>query len=609
MLLIAAIAVIGIATSIWGYSTESGRERDRQQAAFKTAALNQSHAIESYVDFTLSALPTLATSVATGLRAAQPSGNGAVPTKRQDWAGLLREPMQNVFRNYHAIRTLAWVVHRGTHGRQSFAVEYLQYSPFYSAGNARPTRETDFARNSGWADTMQKALESGRIALSPQAPDSTEVLAFMPVFRNNSYTTRQQRQTNLSGFIVAVIDRAALLEIGLQRQNLSSRKVAVTLHDMTDSLEKIRSYLDRVADYSATSDAGGRLSQSRILEVGGRTWLLQFEAATPGRNAPRSFTAWLIFFTGFLLTGAVVTFLITLLTQNTRIEHLVGKRTEELNEAHRQLRDSEMLLVQAEKMSALGQMVAGIAHEINTPLGFAKSNLQLMQDHIRQLAAAIEQSSPVLAAVSAEQPALAALQALHTEDFAEELAEITAESLEGIARISDIVISLKDFSRMDRLAVDDVDLHQCIDSTLVIAHNTIKHKADVIKHYGDIPSIHCAASQINQVLLNILTNAAQAMDDFGSIVIATSVHAEHVHIVIQDNGKGMSEEVQQHIFEPFYTTKQVGEGTGLGLAISDKIVRQHYGRISVQSTPDLGTTFTIVLPIRQTRPVSVAEAA
>jgi signal transduction histidine kinase len=343
--------------------------------------------------------------------------------------------------------------------------------------------------------------------------------------------------------------------------------------------------------------------------VGGRTWLLQFEAATPGRNAPRSFTAWLIFFTGLLLTGAVVTFLITLLTQNTRVEHLVGKRTEELNEAHRQLRDSEMLLVQAEKMSALGQMVAGIAHEINTPLGFAKSNLQLMQDHIRQLAAAIEQSSPMLAAVSAEQPALAALQALHTEDFAEELAEITAESLEGIARISDIVISLKDFSRMDRLAVDDVDLHQCIDSTLVIAHNTIKHKADVIKHYGDIPSIHCAASQINQVLLNILTNAAQAMDDFGSIVIATSVHAEHVHIVIQDNGQGMSEEVQQHIFEPFYTTKQVGEGTGLGLAISDKIVRQHYGRISVQSTPDLGTTFTIVLPIRQTRPVSVAEAA
>ncbi len=160
-----------------------------------------------------------------------------------------------------------------------------------------------------------------------------------------------------------------------------------------------------------------------------------------------------------------------------------------------------------------------------------------------------------------------------------------------------MVLNLKDFSRLDRKKIDQVNLNEGLDSALMIAQNTLKHKAEVVKKYGDIPPVKCAPSQINQVFLNMLVNAAQAIEEWGTITLTTVAKRKHVEVVIEDDGQGIPEDILPNIFNPFYTTKDVGEGTGLGLAISYQIIEQHGGEISVESTIGKGTRFIISLPL------------
>lgn len=175
--------------------------------------------------------------------------------------------------------------------------------------------------------------------------------------------------------------------------------------------------------------------------------------------------------------------------------------------------------------------------------------------------------------------------------------ELLQASLSGLDQIREMVLSLKDFSRLDRKKVDRVNLNDGLESTLSIAHNSLKYKAKVIKYYGDIPLVTCAPSQINQVFLNLLVNAAQAIEGEGTITITTRVKGKHVEVAITDTGKGIPDDVLPRIFEPFFTTKEVGEGTGLGLAISYQIVEQHGGTLTVESAVGHGTCFTVSLPV------------
>ncbi len=284
-----------------------------------------------------------------------------------------------------------------------------------------------------------------------------------------------------------------------------------------------------------------------------------------------------------------------------------------LQQAYRSARETELQEMQSEKMASLGMMVAGVAHEINTPLGFVSSNIEMMLEINEKLTGVINTQTHLMRQIplwgTLSQPARQAwfqvaldsgkaLEEIKRREVMSEADSVVGESLEGLQRISDIVKSLKDFSRVDRAMVDAVDLHQCIDSTLLIAQNVVRGKADIIKNYGTIPTIQCNPSQINQVILNIVSNAAQAMDAHGQIVISTRSDGDGVVLEIADNGKGMSEEVRAQIFQPFFTTKDVGEGTGLGLAICDKIIRSHEGTISVQSMVGEGTTFAIRLPLK-----------
>ena len=293
------------------------------------------------------------------------------------------------------------------------------------------------------------------------------------------------------------------------------------------------------------------------------------------------------------------------------MEARVAQRNRVLRQALVDLKESQAQLLQSEKMASLGQMVAGVAHELNTPLGYVKNNVQLLRElsePLFELAAAQARLGQCLNDPDCDEASLAqALQAAEQarqqaapELLAEDLQQLYGDTLYGLEQIAELVVGLKDFARLDRAMSEEVDLNDCIRSALLIARNNIKDKAEVVQQLGELPRIACAPSQINQVLLNLLTNAAQAIDGMGRIQIRSWADAQGIHISLQDNGRGMPAEVMAKIFDPFFTTKPVGQGTGLGLSISYKIVQDHGGQIRVASEPGRGTRFLISLPLPAT---------
>lgn len=281
---------------------------------------------------------------------------------------------------------------------------------------------------------------------------------------------------------------------------------------------------------------------------------------------------------------------------NVKLEKRVQERTQELSKAYDELKQSQMRLVQSEKMSGLGQMVAGVVHEINTPLAYSRSNVSVVSEQLPELKDMLAEAAQYV-----EQAGNARLaKSMSENDMLGDLDELLKGSLNGLDQIAELVVNLKNFSRVDRKKTENVSLNQSLDSTLVIAKNAIKYKAEVVKHYGNIPAVSCAPSQINQVFLNLLVNAAQAIDEQGTITLTTTKRGEFVDVIVEDTGKGIPADVLPKIFDPFFTTKPVGEGTGLGLAIAYQIVEQHGGSIKVDSTVGKGTRFTVSLPITQT---------
>ncbi len=293
------------------------------------------------------------------------------------------------------------------------------------------------------------------------------------------------------------------------------------------------------------------------------------------------------------------------------MEARVAQRNRVLRQALVDLKESQAQLLQSEKMASLGQMVAGVAHELNTPLGYVKNNVQLLRElsePLFELAAAQARLGQCLSDPDCDEASLAqALQAAEQarqqaapELLAEDLQQLYGDTLYGLEQIAELVVGLKDFARLDRAMSEEVDLNDCIRSALLIARNHIKDKVEVVQQLGELPRIACAPSQINQVLLNLLTNAAQAIDGLGRIQIRSWADAQGVHVSLQDNGRGMPPDVMAKIFDPFFTTKPVGQGTGLGLSISYKIVQDHGGQIRVASEPGRGTRFLVSLPLPAT---------
>lgn len=303
---------------------------------------------------------------------------------------------------------------------------------------------------------------------------------------------------------------------------------------------------------------------------------------------------------------------------NEGLEQRVTERTRMLQQALKQLKENEALLIQSEKMSSLGQMVAGVAHEVNTPLAYVKSSLEAVNSHMPGIDAALIECERLVKLLKSDSTSDAELSAQFSRVSAQleeirargtivELGTLVSDGMHGIGQIGELVTNLKDFARLDRSKIAEFDLNEGLASALVIARNQLKSKT-IKKEFADIPKVSCSPSQINQVFLNLLTNAAQATGEEGGVIaVRTARHGDrHVAITIQDNGHGIPPEVLPKIFDPFFTTKAAGQGTGLGLAISYKIVASHGGRIEVSSKPGAGTRFTVILPVD---PVAIAAAA
>ncbi|MDY7228867.1 ATP-binding protein [Hyalangium rubrum] len=293
----------------------------------------------------------------------------------------------------------------------------------------------------------------------------------------------------------------------------------------------------------------------------------------------------------------------TELADRQRAQQALLKEKAEQEALIKKLEDTHSQLVQSEKMASIGQLAAGLAHEINNPVGFVNSNLGTLHDYVNgllELTAAFEKEEEGLSEAARQR--LAELKKRVELSFVREDAPaLLTESSEGLRRVRQIIRDLTDFSHVDDPHWQNTDLHKGLESTLNIVHNEVRYVADVHKEYGELPEVECLPSQLNQVFLNMLVNAAQAIKGKrGTITVRTGRPDEaHVFIEIADNGEGISPENLKRIFNPFFTTKPVGKGTGLGLSVSYGIVAKHQGRIEVSSRPGEGTTFRIVLPVKQ----------
>ncbi|WP_346353285.1 sensor histidine kinase [Azotosporobacter soli] len=297
---------------------------------------------------------------------------------------------------------------------------------------------------------------------------------------------------------------------------------------------------------------------------------------------------------------------------NQRNKEKVLRQNQSLAQALLKLKETQTHLIQQEKMAGIGQLAAGVAHEINNPLGFVSSNFETLDDYVGRLEAVMAKyrllrqelssaaTNETLLALASE---IEELERKKKIDFIlEDLRSLFSESRDGLERVAKIIKALRAFSRIDvKNELEDYDLNEGLETTLVVARNEIKYIAEVETHFGQLPSIKALGNQVNQVLLNLIVNAAQAIKgaeiNNGKIRLETFADASYVGCAITNNGPPIPEEIRHRLFEPFFTTKPVGQGTGLGLSISyDIIVSQHGGQLTFTSSKENGTTFILKIP-------------
>ncbi|HZP65002.1 MAG TPA: ATP-binding protein [Rudaea sp.] len=291
----------------------------------------------------------------------------------------------------------------------------------------------------------------------------------------------------------------------------------------------------------------------------------------------------------------------TEVAERAAAEAALKQRNVELESANRKLALAHTQMLQSEKLASVGQLAAGIAHEINNPLAFVHSNVNSLDTYTKDMLSIIDAYEDLAHATTdrelAERRVKQLKHASNMDFLREDIPSLIRESADGLARVEKIVRDLKEFTHLDQAEWQLVDVHDELERTLNIAAHEIRPRADVVRAYGQLPKIECLPAQLNQVFLNLIVNAAQFMEKRGTITLRTGCDADSVWIEVTDDGKGIDKKHLGRVFDPFFTTKPVGDGMGLGLAVSYNIVQQHGGSIEVQSEPGRGATFTVRLPI------------
>ncbi|MBX3611405.1 MAG: HAMP domain-containing histidine kinase [Hydrogenophaga sp.] len=293
------------------------------------------------------------------------------------------------------------------------------------------------------------------------------------------------------------------------------------------------------------------------------------------------------------ISGQQVIFLVAMLSGLYALLWIIVRRAQAVIEAQTvETASVRQRLAQAEKMTALGQMVAGVAHQLNTPLAFSRNNvemtIQVLKKFVNAVRPVAQRSHPVLAATLTQ--------------VADEVAEadsMLSDVLMGMGQMTELVDNLRNFSRVDQSRTAEVNLNATVATVCYIAKTVISPKVELVRHLRPLPPLSCNVSQLNQVFMNLIMNAAQAIEGVGVVTVSSALIKQHICVAVRDTGKGMTREQQARAFEPYFTTKGAGEGTGLGLSIARDLVEQHGGRIDVESEPGRGTEFRVWLPLPQ----------
>ncbi|MEG3980670.1 CHASE domain-containing protein [Microcoleus sp. T3B2] len=512
----------------------------------------------------------------------------------------------------------------------------------------------DVASSPDRKTALEKSVNTGKIAASARirlvSNNQPGLQVFLPVPRrttsaDNSVNGRQ----NLMGVIAGLFQITSMVDSSLESLNLD--KINFYLYD-NSAIEKER-FLVRYDSQAKQlidnpkhekpelTNIRGKICKNpsactRLFNVADRQWRL---LVLPGKgyNSMRTYQGSLaICAIGLLMTGSLTIYLLMSLERTAKVEQQVydrtiqlKQRTAELETALKNLQAAQFKLIQTEKMSSLGQLVAGVAHEINNPVNFISGNLIHTGAYTRDLLELVEIYQQQYPNPTPE--VQAKLKDMDLEFITEDLPKILKSMNMGAERISQIVLSLRNFSRLDEAEMKSVDIHQGIDSTLMILDSRLKPKGDfpgikLIKEYGNLPLVECWAGQLNQVFMNVLSNAIDVLSDeenqkrlenhasnsafLPTIRIRTELlSSNYVCVRIADNGTGMTENVQKRLFDPFFTTKPVGKGTGLGLSICYQIVDKHQGSLRCVSAPGEGTEFWIEVPVRQQSQQSVSKVS
>lgn len=439
-------------------------------------------------------------------------------------------------------------------------------------------------------------------------------------------------QKNLKGFTIGVFLIDAMIKSAVQETKLNF--VNVYLQDaMAPQEQKFLAFYESntkriITDENITNKLkiGEKIycpdgsSCTRILNIENRRWLLRFLVTPEYINPQRFWRSLSVLTFGIVLTMAATGYLLSLLNYTDRLEKVAAERTvksQELEKTLQELQQTQAQLVQTEKMSSLGLLVAGFAHEINNPINFIYGNIHHASEYARDLLELVQ-----LYQKYDLNPRSEIAEYLENIDFnfvSDDLPKLLSSMKIGADRILQLVKSFRNFSRLDEGEMKPVNIHEGIDSTLLILQIRLKAQPDsppiqVVKNYGNLPLVECYAGELNQVFMNIIANAIDVIESYNlergyqeaianpcAIAITTEYSTpDRITVRIADNGPGMAEKVKQRLFDPFFTTKPVGKGTGLGLSISYQIVvEKHKGFLRCESAPGQGTEFSIEIPLRQ----------